>query len=101
KLAPWGATVPEQRADILMKAAAIMRRRRSELSAWEIFETGKAWREADADVAEAIDVLECYAREMRRLGRPRRLGYEPGELNHLMYFPRGLVVVISPWNFPL
>ena len=101
KLAPWSATAPEQRADILIKAATIMRRRRFELSAWEIFETGKPWREADADVAEAIDFLEFYAREMRRLGQPRRLGLEPGELNHLMFFPRGLVVVISPWNFPL
>src|SRR5207249_11721362 len=101
KLAPWSATAPEQRADILIKAAAIMRRRRFELSAWEIFETGKPWREADADVAEAIDFLEFYAREMRRLGQPRRLGLEPGELNHLMFFPRGLVVVISPWTLPL
>ncbi len=101
KLGPWSTTAPEQRADILVKAAATMRRRRFELSAWEIFETGKPWREADADVAEAIDFLEFYAREMRRLGQPRRLGREPGELNHLMFFPRGLVVVIPPWNFPL
>lgn len=101
KLTPWSATAPEQRGDILIKAAATMRRRRFELSAWEIFETGKPWREADVDVAEAIDFLEFYAREMRRLGQPRRLGREPGELNHLMFVPRGLVVVIPPWNFPL
>ncbi len=100
-LAPWSATAPERRADILVRAAALMRRRRFELSAWEIFETGKPWREADADVAEAIDFLEFYAREMRRLGQPRRLGREPGELNQIMFFPRGLVVVIPPWNFPL
>ncbi|HET8563139.1 MAG TPA: proline dehydrogenase family protein, partial [Candidatus Binatia bacterium] len=96
KLALWSATAPDRRADILVKAAATMRRRRFELSAWEIFETGKSWREADADVTEAIDFLEFYAREMRRLGHPRRLGQEPGELNHLMFFPRGLVVVIPP-----
>ena len=101
KLALWSAMAPDRRADILVKAAATMRQRRFELSAWEIFETGKPWREADADVAEAIDFLEFYARGMRRLGRPRRLGHEPGELNHLMFFPRGLVVVIPPWNFPL
>jgi RHH-type proline utilization regulon transcriptional repressor/proline dehydrogenase/delta 1-pyrroline-5-carboxylate dehydrogenase len=97
----WRSTSPEGRAGVLQRAAAIMRRRRFELAAWEIFETGKPWREADADVAEAIDFLEFYAGEMRRLGRPRRLGDEPGELNHLLLSPRGLVAVISPWNFPL
>src|SRR5438067_11631173 len=92
---------PAQRADIMTKAAAAIRLRRVELSAWEIFETGKTWHEADADVAEAIDFLEFYAREMRRTGAPRRLGREPGELNQLAFSPRGLVAVISPWNFPL
>jgi RHH-type proline utilization regulon transcriptional repressor/proline dehydrogenase/delta 1-pyrroline-5-carboxylate dehydrogenase len=92
---------PVRRADIMGKAAAAMRQRRVELSAWEIFETGKTWHEADADVAEAIDFLEFYAREMRRTGMPRRLGREPGELNQLAFSPRGLVAVISPWNFPL
>ncbi|MBI3603467.1 MAG: aldehyde dehydrogenase family protein, partial [Nitrospirae bacterium] len=83
------------------KAATAMRRRRFELAAWEIFETGKSWREADADVAEAIDFFEFYARGMRRLGQPIKLGHELGELNHLMVAPRGLVTVIAPWNFPL
>ena len=72
-----------------------------ELAAWEIFETGKPWREADADVAEAIDFLEFYARDMQRIGQPRRLGHEPGEFNELIHEPRGVVAVIAPWNFPL
>jgi RHH-type proline utilization regulon transcriptional repressor/proline dehydrogenase/delta 1-pyrroline-5-carboxylate dehydrogenase len=97
----WGATPPAERAAVLTRAAAVMRRRRFELAAWEIFETGKPWREADADVAEAIDFLEFYARDMRRVGQPRRLGHEPGEWNDLSYAPRGLAAVISPWNFPL
>jgi RHH-type proline utilization regulon transcriptional repressor/proline dehydrogenase/delta 1-pyrroline-5-carboxylate dehydrogenase len=97
----WGSLPYTQRADILNRAAAAMRRRRLELAAWEILETGKPWREADADVAEAIDFLEFYAREMRRLGPPRRLGSEPGEMNHRLFAPRGLVAVIAPWNFPL
>ncbi|MGH7167786.1 MAG: proline dehydrogenase family protein [Nitrospiraceae bacterium] len=101
RLPVWMAMSPARRADIMSKAAAAMRQRRAELSAWEIFETGKTWHEADADVAEAIDFLEFYAREMRRTGAPRRLGREPGELNQLMFSPRGLVAVISPWNFPL
>jgi len=97
----WSSTTADRRAGILIKAAALMRRRRYDLAAWEIFETGKPWREADADVAEAIDFLEFYARDMRRLGRPRRLGHEPGELNELLYSPRGIAAVIAPWNFPL
>ncbi len=97
----WSATPPNERADVLLKAAAAMRKERFDLAAWEVFETGKPWREADGDVAEAIDFLEYYARQMRRLGLPQRLGCEPGELNHLRYFPRGLVAVIAPWNFPL
>jgi RHH-type proline utilization regulon transcriptional repressor/proline dehydrogenase/delta 1-pyrroline-5-carboxylate dehydrogenase len=97
----WGFASVRQRADVLIRAAAIMRRRRDELAAWELFETGKSWTEADADVAEAIDFCEFYAREMIRLGSPRRLGHEPGELNHLVHAPRGVAGVIAPWNFPL
>jgi RHH-type transcriptional regulator, proline utilization regulon repressor / proline dehydrogenase / delta 1-pyrroline-5-carboxylate dehydrogenase len=97
----WRRTTPNVRAEILIKAAALMRRRRFDFAAWEIFETGKPWGEADADVAEAIDFLEFYARDMQRLGHPRRLGDEPGELNELVYSPRGIAVIIAPWNFPL
>ncbi|MDT7041059.1 proline dehydrogenase family protein [Candidatus Nitronereus thalassa] len=97
----WRTTTPDTRADYLCRVAELIRQRRHELVAWEIFETGKPWREADGDIAEAIDFLEFYARDMRRLGRPQRLGQAPGELNHLEWRPRGLAVVISPWNFSL
>ena len=88
------------RAAILRQAAALMRRRRFELAALEIAEVGKGWREADADVAEAIDFCEYYAREAERLGRPRHVDV-PGEENASGYLPRGVAVVIAPWNFPL
>jgi RHH-type proline utilization regulon transcriptional repressor/proline dehydrogenase/delta 1-pyrroline-5-carboxylate dehydrogenase len=78
-----------------------MRVQRWELAAWEVYEEGKPWREADGDVAEAIDFLEYYARDMEQLGMPSRLGQYPGELNELLWSPRGIAVVISPWNFPL
>lgn len=97
----WRRTPPEARSDILRKAASTMSRRRYELAAWEIFEVGKPWREADADVAEAIDFLRYYAGEMDRVSQPARLGTSPGELNQRMYGPRGLTAVIAPWNFPL
>jgi RHH-type proline utilization regulon transcriptional repressor/proline dehydrogenase/delta 1-pyrroline-5-carboxylate dehydrogenase len=99
-LPDWGARPARERAMVLVKAAEIMRRRRFELAAWEIFECGKPWREADADVAEAIDFCEFYAREMIRLSEPRRRDV-PGETNACEHLPRGVAVVIPPWNFPL
>ncbi len=97
----WRDTPPVERAAYLVKAAAIARRRVFELSAWQVLEVGKQWDQAQADVAEAIDFLEYYAREMERLAKPRRMGNAPGELNHYLYEPKGLAAVIAPWNFPL
>lgn len=97
----WQRRPAAERADILRRAAAVMSRRRYELAAWEIFEVGKPWREADADVAEAMDFLRYYADEMERAAAPRRLGRRPGEWNQHVYAPRGLTAVIAPWNFPL
>lgn len=97
----WRRQPAEKRATILEQAASEMRRRRYELAAWEVFEVGKPWREADADVAEAIDFLRYYGKEMRRLSGPMRLGDQPGEMNHRVYGPRGIAAVIAPWNFPL
>ncbi|MDH4187236.1 MAG: aldehyde dehydrogenase family protein, partial [Nitrospira sp.] len=97
----WGETPVEQRARVLRAAASIMRERRDELAAWEILECGKPWREADADVTEAIDFLEFYAATWLRISSPQRLGHEPGELNQRIYRPRGVTAVIAPWNFPL
>ena len=74
--------------------------RRFELAAWEVYECGKPWREADGDVAEAIDFCEFYAREMIRLAEPRHRDV-PGETNFTEHLPRGVAVVIPPWNFPL
>jgi RHH-type proline utilization regulon transcriptional repressor/proline dehydrogenase/delta 1-pyrroline-5-carboxylate dehydrogenase len=96
----WRNTEAGKRADCLFRAAAIMRRRRFELAAWEVYECGKPWREADADVAEAIDFCDYYGQEMLRLASPHRCD-APGEENATIYEPRGVVVVIAPWNFPL
>jgi RHH-type proline utilization regulon transcriptional repressor/proline dehydrogenase/delta 1-pyrroline-5-carboxylate dehydrogenase len=96
----WRDTDPKTRAEYLFRAARVMRRRRFELAAWEVYECGKPWREADADVAEAIDYCDYYGQEMLRLARPRERNV-PGEDNTYFYEPRGVVVVIAPWNFPL
>lgn len=97
----WKETPPEERAGCLFRAAELMRQQRFELMALEVYEVGKTWKEADADIAEAIDFLEYYAREMVRLGTPRKLGHYRGEMNHYICEPRGVGVVISPWNFPI
>jgi 1-pyrroline-5-carboxylate dehydrogenase len=97
----WSRVEPETRARILFKAAAIMRRRVYELSAWMCFEESKGWIEAYADTCEAIDFLDFYAREAIRLGGPQEVTPFEGEDNELRYIPLGVGVIIPPWNFPL
>jgi RHH-type transcriptional regulator, proline utilization regulon repressor / proline dehydrogenase / delta 1-pyrroline-5-carboxylate dehydrogenase len=99
--AQWRATTAEDRALALITAAAWLRERRLEIAALEVRECAKPWPEADADVCEAIDFLEYYARAAVELGHGRALLQMPGERNELRYVPRGVVAVISPWNFPL
>lgn len=96
----WRDTPVEKRAQLLVKAADLMRERRDELSALMVLEVGKTPREADADVCEAIDFCEYYAREAIRLSIPRAMGSLPGEDNQLFYEPRGVAAIIAPWNFP-
>lgn len=95
----WRKVKPEQRADILFKAAAIVRRRKHEFSALLTKEAGKPWNEADADTAEAIDFLEYYGRQMLKLKNGLPVESRPGEFNRFNYIPLGVGVVISPWNF--
>ncbi|MDP2950069.1 MAG: L-glutamate gamma-semialdehyde dehydrogenase [Chloroflexota bacterium] len=97
----WRDRPARERAQVLFDAAAIMRRERHDLAAIEILEEAKPWREADADIAEAIDHLEYYAREAIALASPLELPSVPGEYNDYRYQPRGVAAIISPWNFPL
>ena len=97
----WSATKPERRAEILVAAAAWLRERRLEIAALEVREAAKPWPEADGDVCEAIDFLEYYARGALALAAGASLLQVPGERNELHYVPRGVVAVISPWNFPV
>jgi RHH-type proline utilization regulon transcriptional repressor/proline dehydrogenase/delta 1-pyrroline-5-carboxylate dehydrogenase len=97
----WRDTPASGRIGLCRRAADIMDLRRDELAAWQVLEAGKNWREADADVAEAIDFLRYYALQMEQLQGWRPTRCFPGELNHLRYEPRGVAVIIPPWNFPL
>ena len=96
----WKKTPVKQRADILRQAGALMEQKRAELSAWIVLEVGKPVKEADAEVSEAIDFCLYYAEEMERLDKG--IIYDVlGETNRYIYQPKGIAIVISPWNFPL
>ncbi|TXL65675.1 L-glutamate gamma-semialdehyde dehydrogenase [Cerasibacillus terrae] len=95
----WRKVDPKFRADILFRAAAIVRRRKAEFTAHLIKEGGKPWKEADADVAEGIDFMEYYGRQMLRLKDGVEINSRPIEYNQFHYIPLGVGVVISPWNF--
>jgi RHH-type transcriptional regulator, proline utilization regulon repressor / proline dehydrogenase / delta 1-pyrroline-5-carboxylate dehydrogenase len=98
---PWSRTPAARRAEILVAAAAWLRERRAQLAALEVRECAKPWGEADADVCEAIDFLEFYARGAVSLERGPQLFQVPGERNEMRYAPRGVAAVIAPWNFPI
>ena len=97
----WAARSAEDRAGVLFRAADWMRQRRDGLAALEVFEAGKPWKEADADICEAVDFCEYYGREAIRLGRGGQVQSPPGEDNRLGYRAKGVIAVIAPWNFPL
>ncbi len=99
--AVWSRTRAADRAAVLFGAADRMRRARNELAALEVREAGKGWADADADVCEAVDYCEFYARRMLDLDGGGAVQSPPGEENRLVYHARGVAAVVSPWNFPL
>jgi len=96
----WSRVPAEERIGMTFEAARILRRRKLEFDAWLVYEAGKTWPEAEADVSEAIDFCEYYAREMQRLSGPQPVVQLPGEHDEMIYIPLGVGVVIPPWNFP-
>jgi 1-pyrroline-5-carboxylate dehydrogenase len=97
----WAATPGKERVRMAVEVARQIRLRKFEFDAWLVYEAGKTWPEADADVSEAIDFCEYYAREMERLSGPQPVVQLPGEHDEMIYIPLGVGVVIPPWNFPL
>lgn len=97
----WKNTNWKDRADSLKKIAQLMRENRWDLMATQIYEVGKPWSEADGDIGEAIDFCEYYAQYALELSRPQKVGGIPAEVSNYLYKPRGVCVVIAPWNFPL
>ena len=97
----WSATPAEQRIEMLLRAASMLRERKLEFDAWLCLEAGKTWPEAEAEVAEAVDFCEYYAREMVRFANPPDVVQMPGERDEMRYLALGVGVVIPPWNFAL
>ncbi|HVJ05287.1 MAG TPA: L-glutamate gamma-semialdehyde dehydrogenase [Candidatus Saccharimonadales bacterium] len=96
----WSRTPVKDRAELLFRVAHTLRERKFEWAAWLVYEVGKNWAEADADVAETIDFAEFYAREALRLDNAQPPIQLPGEQDDLRYIPLGVGAVIPPWNFP-
>lgn len=86
----WSSRHWSQRAARLLAASFLLTARRNSLAALIVFEAGKSWHEALADVDEAIDFLNFYARDEGLWVDRLQESYE-----------RGVVAVIAPWNFPL
>ncbi len=101
KFEEWRWVAPDKRAEYLLKAAKLMRKRKHEFSGVMVYEVGKTWPEADADTAEAIDFIEFYAREMLRYAGKQPVTKIAGEKNELVYIPLGVGLVVPPWNFAL
>jgi 1-pyrroline-5-carboxylate dehydrogenase len=97
----WAATPIEQRTEMLFELARIIRERKFDFDAWLVVEAGKTWPEAEADVSEAIDFCEYYARQALSLAKPDPLVQLSGERDEMVYQPLGVGVIIPPWNFPL
>jgi 1-pyrroline-5-carboxylate dehydrogenase len=99
--AAWSRTPVAKRVDLLLRTSKILLDRKYYYEARLVYEVGKTWPEADADVAEAIDFLEFYARSVTRVTGAHPLTPVAGERNQLRYIPLGVGIVIPPWNFPL
>lgn len=97
----WSVTATTDRAALLLRLVDILKRERFNLMALQVYEVGKNWIEADGDVCEAIDFCTYYANEMTRLGSGERVSFVQGEDSRYEYRPRGVALVIAPWNFPL
>ncbi len=97
----WSGMPAEERAALIHRVGDLIAERIFEFAAWQTYEAGKNWVEAEADVAEAIDFCRYYAHQALRMDEPVEVFDFPGETNESWLQPIGAGVVIPPWNFPL
>jgi RHH-type proline utilization regulon transcriptional repressor/proline dehydrogenase/delta 1-pyrroline-5-carboxylate dehydrogenase len=100
-LIAWDATPLEERAAILERAGDLIEQNRVRLIALLQSEGGKTLDDCVSEVREAADYCRFYASEARRTLAPHKMLGPTGESNELHYRGRGVLVCISPWNFPL
>lgn len=96
----WKQTPAQQRIDCLEKLASLMKQKEFELASLQVFEVGKTWVEAHADVCEAIDFCSYYAKEFKKITLPKKTCEISGEESLSSYEAIGVAAVIAPWNFP-
>ncbi len=97
----WGTTDVNQRADCLSRAADLFEKHTPQLMTLLSREGGKHINDCVSEVREAIDFCRYYAARARTDLVPEKLPGPTGEFNQLSLHPRGVIVCISPWNFPL
>ncbi len=97
----WNRQTIEVRTACLERMAELLEEHKSELLALLIREAGKTVQDAASELREAIDYCGYYAYRCREDFTPKRLPGPTGESNQLILQGRGLMVCISPWNFPL
>lgn len=98
----WSKTPINERIACIERFASLLEENKSQLMAMACLEAGKTWNDAIAEVREAVDFCYYYAMMGKNLmEKPIRLHGYTGETNELSLHPRGIVLCISPWNFPL
>ncbi len=98
----WSKTPVSERAAILERFACLLEDNMPTLLAMTCLEAGKTWSDGIGEVREAIDFCRYYgAQAVKLMASPVRLHGYTGELNEMTLHARGVVLCISPWNFPL
>ncbi len=87
----WRSMSPKTRQQVLSGVAEELRRARGDLMGAALANTGKTLAESDPEVSEAVDFVEFYAETARAFH----------ELPGVTAKGKGVVVVVSPWNFPI
>jgi 1-pyrroline-5-carboxylate dehydrogenase len=97
----WSSRSADDRAEIVHRIGDLIAERKYEFAAWQTYEAGKNWAEAEADVAEAVDFCRYYAHQALAMAQPVPVHEYPGETNESWLQAIGAGAVIPPWNFPL
>jgi succinate-semialdehyde dehydrogenase / glutarate-semialdehyde dehydrogenase len=97
----WKSTSAYERCRVMRKAAVLLRERTDAIAMMMTLEQGKPLAEAKVEIGSAVDIIEFFAEEGRRVyGRlvsPRALNVQQQVLKE----PVGVVAAFTPWNFPI